>query len=210
MWFWTTGIHDPAWVQAIAAVVVVAFTFVTLIVLFVYAYDTHTLAKTSVDQAEHMRDALSLQERAMEQWIELSNWRSQLFRLPSQKIPNPYLVVEVDIVNKTNFPVTLKKAEIDFINTGDRVKRTYFAGDDTFLTPSAPHVVVVAAELTEQQVSQFPLDGIGIQIAGRFNHIGALKKLVTQEVSGLLVCRESETTFLPQIPMNLKIDQQRT
>lgn len=209
-WFWTAGIHDPAWVQAIAAVVLVVLTIVTLIVLGFYAWDTHTLAKTSVNQAGHMRDALSLQERAMEQWIELSNWRSQLVRLPSEKIPNPYLVVKVEIVNKTNFPVTLKKAEIDFINTGDRVKRTYFAGNDTFLTPSAPHEVVVATELTEQQVSQFPLGGIGIQIAGRFNHIGALKKLVTQEVYGLLVCRESETTFVPEIHMNPKIEEQRT
>ena len=198
------------WVQAVAAIALVVLTLVTLIVLSIYAYDTHTLAKTSVDHAGHMRDALSLQERAMEQWIELSNRRSQLVKLPSEKIPNPYLVVKVDIVNKTNFPVTLKKAEIGFINTGDRVKRTYFAGDDTFLTPSAPHVVVVAAELTEQQVSQFPLGGIGIQISGRFNHIGALKKLVTQDVSGLLVCRESETTFVPEIHMNPKIEEQGT
>ena len=50
MWFWTTGIHDPAWVQAIAAVAVVVFTLVTVIVLFIYAYDTHTLAKTIVEQ----------------------------------------------------------------------------------------------------------------------------------------------------------------
>jgi hypothetical protein len=50
MWFWTTGIHDPAWVQAIAAVAVVVFTLATVIVLFIYAYDTHTLAKTSVEQ----------------------------------------------------------------------------------------------------------------------------------------------------------------
>jgi hypothetical protein len=38
-WFFSTGIHDPAWVQAIAAVAVVVFTFVTFIVLFIYAYD---------------------------------------------------------------------------------------------------------------------------------------------------------------------------
>ena len=50
MWFWTTGIHDPGWVQAIAAVAVVVLTLVMVIVLFIYAYDTHTLAKTSVEQ----------------------------------------------------------------------------------------------------------------------------------------------------------------
>ncbi|MGA2086583.1 MAG: hypothetical protein ABSG60_13815 [Terracidiphilus sp.] len=50
MWFWTAGIHDPAWVQAIAAVAVVVLTLVMVIVLFIYAYDTHTLARTSVEQ----------------------------------------------------------------------------------------------------------------------------------------------------------------
>jgi hypothetical protein len=62
-WFYSTGIHDPAWVQAIAAVAVVALTFLTLIVIFIYAYDTHTLAKTSVQQislAEQQRNELNL------------------------------------------------------------------------------------------------------------------------------------------------------
>lgn len=50
VWFWTTGIHDPAWVQAVAAIALVALTIVTLIVLAFYAWDTHTLAGTSVEQ----------------------------------------------------------------------------------------------------------------------------------------------------------------
>lgn len=49
-WFWTTGIHDPAWVQAIAAVAVALLTSITLVVLAIYARDTHTLAKVSVAQ----------------------------------------------------------------------------------------------------------------------------------------------------------------
>jgi hypothetical protein len=49
-WFWNTGIHDPAWVQAIAAVALLVLTIVTLIILFIYTWDTHTLAKVSVQQ----------------------------------------------------------------------------------------------------------------------------------------------------------------
>lgn len=52
VWFWTIGIHDPVWVQAIAACVLVALTFVTLAVLAVYAWDTHTLARVSVEQID--------------------------------------------------------------------------------------------------------------------------------------------------------------
>jgi hypothetical protein len=51
-WFWTTGIHNPEWVQAVAAVAVVVLTFVTLVVLCIYAYDTHTLARASVEQID--------------------------------------------------------------------------------------------------------------------------------------------------------------
>jgi len=60
MWFWTTGIYDPAWVQAIAAVALVVLTFITLVVLAIYARDTHTLARMSVAQI-----ALVQQERSI-------------------------------------------------------------------------------------------------------------------------------------------------
>lgn len=43
VWFFTTGRFDPAWVQ-------VVITTITLAVLIWYACDTHTLAKTSVEQ----------------------------------------------------------------------------------------------------------------------------------------------------------------
>jgi hypothetical protein len=50
VWFLKTGIHDPAWVQAVASSALLILTLVTLAVLAFYAWDTHTLAKTSVDQ----------------------------------------------------------------------------------------------------------------------------------------------------------------
>jgi hypothetical protein len=62
-WFWTTGLHNPAWVQAVAAAALVVLTFVTLIVLSIYAWDTHTLAKTSVEQinlVKQERDTLAM------------------------------------------------------------------------------------------------------------------------------------------------------
>lgn len=145
-----------------------------------------------------------LQEKAMEQWIELSNWRSELTSVPLSNGPFRYVLVRVDIVNKTSFPVTLKQAQIEFITAGDKVRHTYSAGEDTFLAPNAPYEVVVATQITDQQVSEFALSGIGIQIVGRFDHIGSLKKLTIQEVSGLLMCQQSQTVFIPQLHMNPK------
>jgi hypothetical protein len=60
-WFWTTGIHDPAWVQAVTSVALLGVTLVTLIVLFFYAWDTHTLAKTSVEQIDLIKKERSVQ-----------------------------------------------------------------------------------------------------------------------------------------------------
>jgi hypothetical protein len=62
IWFWTTGIHDPAWVQAFAAIALVLLTFVTLIVLVRYAWDTRILARTSVEQIELLRKSIAVAE----------------------------------------------------------------------------------------------------------------------------------------------------
>jgi len=55
-WFWTTGIHDPAWVQAVAAAALVVLTIMTLFYLRIYVRDTRSLAKTSVDQAGNISE----------------------------------------------------------------------------------------------------------------------------------------------------------
>jgi hypothetical protein len=47
-WFWTTGRHDPAWVQAVTNAALMVLTALTLVVLFFYALDNHRLAKSSV------------------------------------------------------------------------------------------------------------------------------------------------------------------
>ncbi len=54
-WFWTTGIHQADWVQAITNIALLCLTLVTLFVLAVYAFDTHTLAKMSVEQITMMK-----------------------------------------------------------------------------------------------------------------------------------------------------------
>jgi hypothetical protein len=56
VWFWTIGIHDPAWVQAGAAIALVLLTLVTLAILVRYAWDTRTLARTSVEQARYITE----------------------------------------------------------------------------------------------------------------------------------------------------------
>lgn len=54
-WFWTTGRHNPAWVQAIASVTLVVLTLATLIGVVFYVLDTRKLAKASVEQMDFLR-----------------------------------------------------------------------------------------------------------------------------------------------------------
>ncbi len=61
VWFCTTGIHDPSWVQAVAASALVVLTLVTLAVLAVYTWDTHTLAKVSVEQIKLVKEEHSFE-----------------------------------------------------------------------------------------------------------------------------------------------------
>jgi hypothetical protein len=80
-WFWTTGIYDAAWVQAVAAMVLVVLTFVTLIVLSIYAKDTHTLAQTSkmsAEAAERSSKVASDQIQAM-----IDKERARVYVVPS-------------------------------------------------------------------------------------------------------------------------------
>jgi heme exporter protein D len=58
VWFFTTGRFDPAWV-------LVVLTIVTLIVLGLYAWDTHTLAKMSVEQMKATEQQLKVAQQAL-------------------------------------------------------------------------------------------------------------------------------------------------
>jgi hypothetical protein len=185
-----TGIEWANW----ALVVVGLVTF----------FAVYKQAKESGKATKAMKDSLTLQEKALEQWVELSSWRSELVRAPPDKDVLPLLLVKVEIVNKTGFPVTLKKAEICLVSVAENVRHTYFAGDNTFLPPNSPHEALIAIELTAQQVSHFQLAGIGIQVTGSFLHVGALKRPVVQEFSGLLVCQQAKTEFIAQLHMNPK------
>jgi hypothetical protein len=57
VWLWATGIHDPAWLQAIAAVALLVLTLPTLIALAIYKYFTYRQARASQLSAEAAKTA---------------------------------------------------------------------------------------------------------------------------------------------------------
>ena len=52
-WIIGNGMHDPAGIQAYSSAALVILSFVTLAVLCLYAWDTHKLAKASVEQVKN-------------------------------------------------------------------------------------------------------------------------------------------------------------
>jgi hypothetical protein len=188
--------HFPSWYRVFSWPDGIG-AWAILLTLLAIAEQTSQTARA----VEAARDSIRLQEAGLRQWIELSNWRGHLVEDNREET---ILLVEVDILNKTNSPLTLKKAEIDFTNTGDKSTRTYYAGEDVFLTPTQPYKVTVAISVSGIQILQFPLGGIGIKIVGRFLHIGVLPNAVSQELTGLLICQALGTHFEPEIHMNPK------
>ncbi len=77
-WFFSTGIHDASWVQAIASVVLVVLTFITMVVLFRYAWDTRTLARMGVEQIDIVKRDRSIEQMrnfhvAYDRFLQLQN-----------------------------------------------------------------------------------------------------------------------------------------
>ena len=79
VWFWTTGIHDPAWVQAVVSIALVVLTLVTLIVLARYAWDSHDNRENpcSLHQTNTGCDEKSYIERSQYQHFKTAYWYSR-------------------------------------------------------------------------------------------------------------------------------------
>ena len=64
----------PEWIQAIAAIVVVVLTFLTLIVLRKYAADTKTIARASVVQIENAQTPFLALVRTRDRFGQPAEW----------------------------------------------------------------------------------------------------------------------------------------
>jgi hypothetical protein len=165
-------------------------------------------AKESAKATKAMRDSLGLQEKAMEQWIILDNWRANVVATD----PIAQLRVRVDMVNQTDFPLTLTSGELAFINNGisPAITVTWGAGANTFLPPKIPNIIRVMVPITASQLTDHRNGHlVQIRVLGQFTHIGALKKETPQKLAGSLLCRRSShlpCVFEAELHMNPEVD----
>jgi hypothetical protein len=86
-WLLAHRLHDPAWVQAYWTAAVFIVSLVTLFVLAVYAWDTHEMAKASVQQIENAQTpfiALIEVEQAYESSIAVMSGVRKVWAIENQ------------------------------------------------------------------------------------------------------------------------------
>jgi hypothetical protein len=140
-----------------------------------------------------------LMEAQFDQWVVLANWK--IWRQASD---GP-LRVSVDLVNLSQFPITLNEGILIFEKWGTTQATKYRLGQNTFISPTIPHVIEIDPNISAEQS-----DGtVAFSVSGHFLHSHRISKQpVIQPFSGILECsrwsidRQWHATFTPHIHMN--------
>ncbi len=176
---WYTPLKRPEWW-------LVGVGIVTFIAIWLQVKEAGKATKA-------MFKSIGLQETVLQQWVDVVNWRTNLIVLEEQRAG---VRIKVDIVNPTNFPLTLKDAKIIFDN-----RVTFFFRDDCFLTPKNPYTVEASLELTKGQYDYMYGAGVRIRVEGNLPHIGSLRRLQPQRFCGTLTCKDGkEARFESETP----------
>jgi len=141
--------------------------------------------------------SIELQERAMQQWVSYGNWRSEYRQSDGGR---QLLIIDLNVWNDTNFPLTLPEACIRFEMGG--VKARFEFRENNFLPPRHPYPVHMWFTITNEQATRFMTGGIPIRIIGDLTHVGSLGKPQEQSFCGVLWCHKTLTRFEEETPKN--------
>jgi hypothetical protein len=161
--------------------------FLTLIVIAWQSTETRDAAKAA-------RDSIRMQELSLRQWVELSNWRNEF--IPSTTDRPALMRFKVDIVNSTNFPLTIHHGHLIF---GGNAK--FFLADECFMTPNVPYTIDLCLHLSSEQEQGFLRNGFWFSVRGGMPHIGVLGRLFPQPICGHLNCVNGiPAVWQPEMP----------
>jgi hypothetical protein len=149
-------------------------------------------------QTKATEDSIRLQEIAYYQWVEIVNWTSSL----NARSSTPQLDISVEVINSTDFPITLNHVEVSFI--AKPRKTVYVPTRDRFLPPKTPLKLSVTIDISEESRVNFMNNAFGMLIAGNISFEGVLRRPTSQNVEGVLICGPRETRFDPIATMHPK------
>jgi hypothetical protein len=129
---------------------------------------------------------VDLQERTMQQWVDYRNWRSEYRASDNGR---QLLLVGFDVVNPTNFPVTIPSGQFSFRfneNTRDMAPSPNWR-----LLPNRQYPVDVWFTVTTDEAESFVRgNGIAIRVSGSLDHIGSLGKTEREPLRGTIHCHQ--------------------
>lgn len=131
-------------------------------------------------QAELMERQAALMEAPFAQWIDLTNWRVEKQRATK-------IWIMVDIINPTDFPITLSDSYLNFARYGHPEQHSrYLLAEKTFLSPKTPKTIELWIGLTEAEQTA---GSVSFPVTGELSHFHRISgKIITQKVDGRLDC----------------------
>jgi len=156
-------------------------------------------AKLMEEQTKLQARLIDLQERQMQQWIDLRNWHAELrtagdWGTPREPEGARYLNIGFEFFNDSGFPLTLE-ARISF-EAISAPKRKGEVSVKTVLLPKIPVSSGGHMELDERQQGLFENDLMIISVTIcliQTGHSG--RKEPERSSEGFLICGKSKTTF---------------
>jgi hypothetical protein len=147
-------------------------------------------------QAAVMDQQIRLQEAAMTQWVSIPNWRVNIQERPGPLSPQPKMLrVEFDIMNESNYPLTID-AVIGFFGRLPNATRLEIMGD-AVLFPRKPYTCGGVLRVTEEQAREYAEGALRIAVHGVIAHVGVSKqRSPLMAIHGNLVCGQSIRAWL--------------
>jgi hypothetical protein len=138
--------------------------------------------------AQAARDGIRLQETAYYQWLELVNWRNDL------SVVRGTIRVNLDILNPTDYPLTLKSVNIKFGLDGKR--ESHLVCKDQRVPPKNPIDMYLDVAVNEEQEPAFFHDSYSFPIVFSAVFVDVLGKTVSQVITGAVICGSEKTSFV--------------
>ena len=164
--------------------------------------------KATRKAAEAARDSVLLQQTGMQQWIDIKEWKAWF-----TSDAKTSLTIQFDIVNPTNFPLTIEAFEISFNLPG--IITQHPLPTDFRLTPGNPQTVFVIFPITQREANAFRSAErlvIRITIASIHTDMGPNER-TRMLAEGDLACQhgtpDREAMFVPIVKKAEKADRHR-
>jgi hypothetical protein len=132
-----------------------------------------------------------LQAVAYTQWIKIENWEATAQPIaPSDQAPYREMLIGLDIVNGSEFPLTMKSAAVR--HAGYLV---FESTNDVFLPPHTPHRIRFVVQITSAEFDVWEKAIISIPLQGDLESTGVLKILIYQPFKGILISQKGKAPY---------------